>query len=195
MTLVGRHRAFNDGLQRTSLTTWYARVHRPRLEVVQQQTSCEDTKADPGDVGPEAIRGSSVSSDRSGQSPLLSEPQRYFFALAFSRAAASARTDSGSSLNRSRQPERKGTAVARRTPDPPRSNVERSPTRSDKITKPTHRPLIRHGSLSAGYSRFGRPPTGKRLAARCLSFPLCPFRSSAPFPLQTSSADRVPSRS
>ena len=46
-----------------------------------------------------------VSSDRSGQSPLLSEPQRYFFALAFSRAAASARTVSGSSLNRSRQPE------------------------------------------------------------------------------------------
>ena len=42
--------------------------------------------------------------DRSGQSPRLSEPQRYFFALAFSRAAASARTDSGSSLNMSRQP-------------------------------------------------------------------------------------------
>jgi hypothetical protein len=40
-----------------------------------------------------------------GQSLLLSEPQRYSFALAFSRAAASARTDSGSSLNRSRQPE------------------------------------------------------------------------------------------
>ena len=32
------------------------------------------------------------------------KPQRYFFALAFSRAAASARTDSGSSLNISRQP-------------------------------------------------------------------------------------------
>jgi hypothetical protein len=47
----------------------------------------------------------SVSSERSEQSPLLSEPQRYFFALAFSRAAASARTDSGSSLNWSRQPE------------------------------------------------------------------------------------------
>ena len=105
MILVGRHRAFNDSLLRTSLTTWDVRVHKPRVEVVQQRTRCEDTKADPGDVGPEATRGSSVSSDRSGQSPLLSEPQRYFFALAFSRAAASARTDSGSSLNRSRQPE------------------------------------------------------------------------------------------
>ncbi len=67
MILVGRHRAFNDGLLRTSLTTWDARVHRPRLEVVQQRTSCEDKKADPGDVGPEATRGSSVLSDRSAQ--------------------------------------------------------------------------------------------------------------------------------
>jgi hypothetical protein len=62
-----------------------------------------------------------------------------------------------------------GAAAARRTRDPPRSNAEHSPTRSDKITKPTHRPLIRNGSLSAGYGRFGRPPIGKRLAAQCFS--------------------------
>src|SRR4051812_38143773 len=65
MILVGRHRAFNDSLLRTSLTTWDVRVHQPRVEVVQQRTRCEDTKADPGDVGPEATRGSSVLSDRS----------------------------------------------------------------------------------------------------------------------------------
>jgi hypothetical protein len=51
MILVGRHRAFNDGLLRTSLTTWDARVHRPKLEVVQQRTSCEDTKAEPIVIG------------------------------------------------------------------------------------------------------------------------------------------------
>jgi hypothetical protein len=80
MILVGRHRAFNDGLQRTSLTTWYARVHRPRLEVVQQRTSCEDTKADPGEVGPEATRGSSVLSD--GSSPACGRNGRpKFFAF------------------------------------------------------------------------------------------------------------------
>jgi hypothetical protein len=31
------------------------------------------------------------------------------------------------------------------------------------------RPLSRNGSLLAGYGRFGRPPTRKRLAAQCLS--------------------------
>ena len=65
--------------------------------------SCHDMA-----IAPYAGKGTgetTLLSDRSGQSPLLSEPQRYFFALAFSRAAASARTDSGSSLNRSRQPE------------------------------------------------------------------------------------------
>ena len=67
MILVGRHRAFNDSLLRTSLTTWDVRVHKPRVEVVQQRTRCEDTKADPGDVAPEATSGSSVSSDRSSQ--------------------------------------------------------------------------------------------------------------------------------
>ena len=36
---------------------------------------------------------------------LIETDKRYSFGLAFSRAAASARTDSGSSLNRSRQPE------------------------------------------------------------------------------------------
>jgi hypothetical protein len=58
-----------------------------------------------------------------------------------------------------------------RTRDAPRSNVEHSPTRSDKVTKPTHRPLIRNGSLLVGYGRFGRPPTRKRWRRSA-----CPFR-------------------
>src|SRR4051794_23108864 len=60
MILVGRHRAFNESLLRISLTARDVRVPKPRVEVVQQRARCEDTKADPGDVGPEATRGSSV---------------------------------------------------------------------------------------------------------------------------------------